>query len=202
MGGSRKPPGPGFAYGAALVIAAALIGGGAGLVAWFRTHEGGPPPIIVVAPGPETSTSPPVPTTRPAATATARPVVAPERIPPTGPDASAYTAAPGGAMPDFVNKSANHYGWFGGDGVSARCDEWNRATVVGSTVQTLFVVCGTYFKAYELASGAPIRTGIAGGGGSWTGAGEGISIRLTRDALTLERGGDPVVQPVVEWWQP
>lgn len=202
MGGTRTPPGPGFAYGAALVIAAGLIGGGAGLTAWFRTHLGEPPPIIVVAQGPEASASPPVPTTRAATTTTARPVVAPERIPPTGPEGSAYTAAPGGALPDFVNKSANHYGWFGGDGVSARCDEWHRATVVGSTAQTLFVVCGTYFKAFELASGTPIRTGIAGGDGGWTGAGEGISIRLTRDALTLTRAGDPVAQAVVEWWQP
>ncbi|GAB0101760.1 hypothetical protein JMUB6875_07240 [Nocardia sp. JMUB6875] len=201
MAGLRKPPGSSFAYASALVVAIGLIGGGGGAAIWFRTHLGAPPPIVVVAQAPAVTTSA-VPTTRMTTTTTPPPpVFRNETVPPRLPDAAAYTGAVPSALPGFENKSANNYGWFGGDGVSARCDEWNRATVVGSTVNTLFVVCGSYFKAYELATGTPIRTGMAGGGGAWSGAGGGVSIQLTRAALTLARdGGEAEVQPVVEWW--
>ncbi|MEV6768513.1 hypothetical protein AB0N05_07745 [Nocardia sp. NPDC051030] len=203
MGRLHKPRGATLGYLSAVVLAAVLIGGGGGLALWFRTHLGVPPPIIVVAEQPAASTTTIVPTTRPTKTTTAKPVVPPEQIPPQLPDSAAYTAAATTAMPPFVNKSADHYGWFSGDAVSARCDEWNRATVVGSTDATLFVVCGSYFKAFELATGTPIRTGIAGGGGSWSGTGAGISIALTQSALTIAHDGqDPVVQAVIEWWTP
>ncbi|WP_067813151.1 hypothetical protein [Nocardia inohanensis] len=201
MEGSRKPPGPRFAYASALLIAAASVAGGGGLAMWFRTHPGAPPPIIVVAEAPAASSSP-VPTTHAEQTTAPKAARPAEPVFPTLPDDAAYTAAPPSARPGFADKSANQYGWFSGDGRSARCDEWNRATVVGSTAQTLFVVCGSYFKAYELATGTPIRIGISGGGGAWVGAGTTISVHLTIGELTMVRDGDPVVQPVVEWWQP
>ncbi|QLY29518.1 hypothetical protein [Nocardia huaxiensis] len=190
------------AYAAAVGISALMIGGGAGLATYFRTHQGTPPPIIVVAEAPPAPPTTIVPTTR-SATTTVKVVVPPEQIPPQLPDAAAYTGAPVTGRPDFVNVMANDYGWFGGDGASARCDEWHRATVIGSTAQTLFVVCGSYFKAYDLVSGTPLRTGVAGGGGRWSGAGAGLAIQLTESALTIVRdGGDPAVQAVVEWWTP
>lgn len=198
----RRPRGAAFAYVAGLLVSAALIGGGGGLTLWFRAHLGTPPPIVVVAQAPATSTTAAVPTTR-IVTTTPKAVVPREPVPPQAPDAQAYTAAPSSALPDFADKTANRYGWFGGDGVSARCDEWNLAAVVGNTENTLFVVCGSYFKAYELATGVPIRTGISNRGGGWSGSGAGVSIELTQSALTIARnGGEPVVQAVIQWWTP
>lgn len=202
MGAARKPRGSAFAYGAGLLVSAALIGGGGGAALWFRAHLGAPPPIVVVAERPAAPSASVVPTIR-VTTTTPAPVAPQEAIPPQLPDSAAYTAAPASALPGFANKTANQYGWFGGDGVSARCDEWNRATVVGSTAQTLFVVCGSYFKAYELATGTPVRLAVDAGGGTWSGSGEGLSIQLTQSVLTLVRNGaNADVQSVVQWWTP
>ncbi|MFJ4649933.1 hypothetical protein ACIP5Y_01525 [Nocardia sp. NPDC088792] len=202
MGAARKPRGSAFAYIAGLLVSAALIGGGGGAALWFRAHLGAPPPIVVVAQQPAAPGTSAVPTTR-VGTTTPAPVVPQEAIPPQLPDSAAYTAAPASALPGFANRTANQYGWFGGDGVSARCDEWNRATVVGSTAQTLFVVCGSYFKAYELATGTPLRLVVDAGGGAWSGSGSGVSMQLTQSVLTLmHQGANPAVQEVVQWWTP
>ncbi|MET9486847.1 hypothetical protein [Nocardia sp. NPDC006630] len=198
----HRPRGAASAYIAGLAVSVTLIATGTAAALWFQAHFGAPPPIIVVARAPASSTTALVPTTRSVAT-TSKVVTAPETIPAQLPDGAGYTAAPTSALPDFVNRTADQYGWYGGDGVSARCDEWNRATAVGSTESTLFVVCGSYFKAYELATGTPIRTGAAAQGGGWAGVGAGVSVQVTRNALTIARnGGDPAVQAVVEWWTP
>ncbi|WP_327145079.1 hypothetical protein [Nocardia sp. NBC_01327] len=198
----HRPRGSAFAYIAGLLVSVVLIATGTTVALWFQAHLGAPPPIIVVAQAPPGSTTAVVPTTR-AVTTTPKVVTAPETIPAQLPDGAGYTAAPTSALPDFVNRTANQYGWYGGDGVSARCDEWTRATAVGSTESTLFVVCGSYFKAYELATGTPIRAGIAVQGGGWAGKGAGVSVQVTQSALTIARNGiDPAVQAVVEWWTP
>lgn len=200
MARMRNPPGSGFATAAGLVVALVLLGSVTGAALWFQAHLGSPPPIVVVAQPPAvtvTASATPKPTTT-----TAQPLIAPDTTPAQVPGAAAYTGAATPAIPGFENKSANQYGWFSGDGTSARCDEWDHASVVGSTAQTLFVVCGTYFKAYELATGTPIRIGFSSGG-DWSGSGAGIAVRLTRDTLTLARDGvDPQPQPVVAWWAP
>ncbi|MBL1078944.1 hypothetical protein JK358_31525 [Nocardia sp. 2] len=197
-----NPWGSVLAYGSASAAAVVMIGAGAGLAVYFRTHLGAPPPIIVVAQALPAASTTLVPTTR-TTTTTVKPVVPQEDIPPQLPDHRAYTAAPVTALPGFVNRTANHYGWFGGDGVSARCDEWQRATVVGSTSGVLFVVCGSYFKGYDLATATPIRVGVAGGGGGWSGSGADVSIRLTETELIIGReSADPAVQEIVQWWMP
>ncbi|MFF2551504.1 hypothetical protein ACFVUS_10925 [Nocardia sp. NPDC058058] len=203
VGSLRRPRESAFAYASGLLISAVLIAAGSGAAVWFRAHEGAPPPIVVVARAPVVSSTAVLPSTRAVTTSAPREVLPPEAIPPQVPDSAAYTAAPSSALPNFANRSADHYGWYGGDGVSARCDEWVRAGAVGSTADTLFVVCGSTFKAYELATGTPIRIGITARGGGWFGSGGGLSIELTQSVLTIVRGdGNPVVQPVVEWWMP
>ncbi|MFB8006794.1 hypothetical protein [Nocardia sp. NPDC056000] len=202
MGRLRRPRESAVAYASGLMVAAVLIAAGSGAALWFRSHLGAPPPIVVVAGTTPVTTTSIVPGTR-AVTTTPKPVAPPEAIPPQLPDAAAYTAAPSSALPNFVNRSADHYGWYSGDGVSARCDEWTRATAVGSTADTLFVVCGSLFKAFELATGTPIRLGVVARSGGWSGSGPGISIDLTQSVLTIVRdGGNPAVQPMVEWWMP
>ncbi|MCU1647030.1 MAG: hypothetical protein JWN03_7305 [Nocardia sp.] len=202
MGRLHRPRGSAFAYIAGLMVSVALIATGTVVALWFQAHLGAPPPIIVVAQAPSVSADAVVPTTR-IETTTPKVVVPPESIPAQLPDGAGYTAAPASALPDFVNRTANQYGWYGGDGVSARCDEWTRATAVGSTESTLFVVCGSYFKAYELATGTSIRAGIAARGSGWYGTAVGLSIQVTQSVLTIARnGGDPAVQAVVEWWTP
>lgn len=197
----RNRRGSAFAYGSALVVSAAMIAGGVAVATYFRTHLGSPPPIIVVAEGPPASTTPPVPTTR-TATTTPKPVAPPEQIPPRVPDGQAYTAAVPAEAPLFNGGLANQYGWFGGDVDSARCDEWQHASVVGNTERMLFVVCGAEFKAYDLRYATPIRLGVSGGGGSWSGSGGGVSVQLTSGELTVIRDGQPVTQPVLQWWTP
>ncbi|NNH70963.1 hypothetical protein HLB23_14010 [Nocardia uniformis] len=188
------------AYGGALLMAAALVGGGGGAAIWFRTHPGAPPPIVVVAQAPPVATTPPPVTTGP--TTTTKPPGLRETIPSQVPDELAYTAPVPSELPDFPNHSATNYGWFGGDSVSARCDEWRHATVVGSTVETLFVVCGSYFKAYRLDVATPIRTPVSGSGERWSGSGGGVSIELSRTELAITQAdGTRVTQSVLEWWR-
>ncbi|MEV6556830.1 hypothetical protein AB0M22_14000 [Nocardia sp. NPDC051756] len=192
-----------FAYGVAALVAAALVGGGIGFAGYFRTHLGAPPQIVIVAGASPAATTAAPSSTRVTTTTAPTPAVVAEPIPPSRPDSAAYTAVVPDGLPGFANPSANHYGWFGGDGVSARCDEWNRAQIVGMTAQTLFVVCagpsGWYFKGFELASSTPIRTDAARSGAGIVSSGDGSAISLTRDTLTLN-GSD--AQAVVAWWTP
>ncbi|MFE3189641.1 hypothetical protein ACFXHA_11580 [Nocardia sp. NPDC059240] len=184
-----KTPATAVAYGSALVAVTALIGGGIGIAAYLRTHLGAPPPIVVVAQGPAVSTTAAVPSSRTIAPTNSI-SVPPESIPYQVPDVQAYTGVPASAQPDFGHSLAGPYGWFGGDGVSARCDQWQRAAAVGETERILFAVCGGEFKGYDLRTATPIRVEVS-------------SVQLSEGELTVTlAGGEVVSQPVIQWWMP